>query len=116
MMIHTHIRKTKPKVSKQAKLQYENWLKEISKPMPTFTKYGEKVKLTSSVPTPRIPPGRDLPKISSLNTGFVPCTKSVRGNVYTGDKMIGIGTLHKSNAVPVFNSMDAVEISRMRRG
>ena len=35
--------------------------------------------------------------------------------VYTGDKMIGIATLHKSNAVPVFNSEDAVDISKMRR-
>jgi hypothetical protein len=36
--------------------------------------------------------------------------------VYTGDKMIGIGQLHKSNAVPVFSDEEAVEISRMRRG
>jgi hypothetical protein len=36
--------------------------------------------------------------------------------VYTGDKIIGIATLHKSNAVPVFAKEDAVEISRMRRG
>ena len=35
---------------------------------------------------------------------------------YTGDKIIGIATLHKSNAVPVFSQDEAVEISRMRRG
>jgi hypothetical protein len=36
--------------------------------------------------------------------------------VYTGDKVLGIATMHKSNAVPVFRTEDAVEISRMRRG
>ena len=35
---------------------------------------------------------------------------------YTGDAMIGIATLHKSNAVPVFSTQDAKDISRMRRG
>lgn len=34
---------------------------------------------------------------------------------YTGDKMIGIGQLHKSNAVPVFRTEDAEDIARMRR-
>jgi hypothetical protein len=36
--------------------------------------------------------------------------------VYTGDAMIGISTLHKSNAVPVFRQEDAVDIAKMRRG
>lgn len=35
--------------------------------------------------------------------------------VYTGTKVKGIGTMHKSNAVPVFSDDEAVEISRMRR-
>lgn len=36
--------------------------------------------------------------------------------VYTGTKMLGIGQLHKSNAVPVFCDQDAIDIARMRRG
>lgn len=35
--------------------------------------------------------------------------------VYTGTKMIGIGTLHKSNAVPIFSDDDAKAIASMRR-
>jgi len=35
--------------------------------------------------------------------------------VYTGTKVKGIGTLHKSNAVPIFSDEEAIEISRMRR-
>lgn len=36
--------------------------------------------------------------------------------VYTGTKVLGIATMHKSNAVPVFAEEEAKEISRMRRG
>lgn len=36
--------------------------------------------------------------------------------VYTGTKVLGIATMHKSNAVPVFAQEEAVEISKMRRG
>jgi hypothetical protein len=52
--------------------------------------------------------------IASLDTGFVTCVKKF-GNSYTGDKIKGIGTMHKSNAVPVFTDNEAKEISSMRR-
>lgn len=35
--------------------------------------------------------------------------------VYTGDKIIGVATLHKSVAVPVFSQEEAIDISKMRR-
>ena len=60
------------------------------------------------------PPGRETQKIKSLSTPGG-STAAVH-KVYTGDKIIGIATLHKSNAVPVFSQEEAVEISRMRRG
>jgi hypothetical protein len=34
---------------------------------------------------------------------------------YTGDNIVGIGTMHKSNAVPIFSDQEAKEISSMRR-
>jgi hypothetical protein len=34
---------------------------------------------------------------------------------YTGTKMIGVGTMHKSNAVPIFSDDEARDISKMRR-
>ena len=38
-------------------------------------------------------------------------------NKYTGDEIMGIGTLHKSNMVPIRkDSNNAKEIARMRRG
>ena len=35
---------------------------------------------------------------------------------YTGDNMLGIGQLHKSNSVPVFRKEDAEDQAKMRRG
>jgi hypothetical protein len=63
---------------------------------------------------PRTPPGRETPRIESRDTGWVACVK-VKDNEYTGTKIKGIGTMHKSNAVPVFSDEEAVEISTMRR-
>lgn len=36
-------------------------------------------------------------------------------NKYTGDKLIGIGNLHKSNLVPVFKDEEAKDLASMRR-
>lgn len=36
-------------------------------------------------------------------------------NVYTGDYIIGIATMHKSNAVPITSREQAVESATMRR-
>jgi hypothetical protein len=43
------------------------------------------------------------------------CTKPVLGKVYTGTAMKGIGTLHKSNAVPIFTDEEAIDQANMRR-
>jgi hypothetical protein len=63
-----------------------------------------------------IPRGRDtLAHAKSVSTGIgVAAKKDIPQ--YTGTAMKGIGTLHKSNAVPVFTDEEAVDISRMRRG
>lgn len=58
--------------------------------------------------------GSDDPKIPSLPFTGGPCTKPEQ-KVYTGTKVKGIGTMHKSNAVPIFSDEEAIEISKMRR-
>ena len=35
--------------------------------------------------------------------------------MYTGSEMIGIGQLHKSNAIPIFKKSDAEDLAKMRR-
>lgn len=34
---------------------------------------------------------------------------------YTGDKLVGIGMMHKSNLVPIFSEEEAKDVSTMRR-
>lgn len=61
------------------------------------------------------PPGRSTTaNIKSLDSGLGNATKK-DAPVYTGDKIVGIGTMHKSNAVPIFSDAQAKEISSMRR-
>lgn len=52
--------------------------------------------------------------IPSLNSGAGVATLAP-AKVYTGTKVMGIATMHKSNAVPVFSDEEAIEISSMRR-
>lgn len=61
------------------------------------------------------PPGRPMTgAIRSLDSGLGNALKK-DAPVYTGDKIIGIGTMHKSNAVPIFSNSEAKDISTMRR-
>jgi len=61
-----------------------------------------------------IPEGRNTTAhIKSVDTGGNATLKPAK--VYTGTKVKGIATMHKSNAVPVFSDEEAVDISRMRR-
>jgi hypothetical protein len=64
---------------------------------------------------PAYPPGREPLDIPSRPD--TPGTVGTRpaDKVYTGTAIKGIGTLHKSNAVPVFTDEEAVDIAHMRR-
>jgi hypothetical protein len=60
------------------------------------------------------PACRETPNIPSLPYSPGSCTKK-DNLVYTGTKVKGIGTMHKSNAVPIFSDDEAKEIATMRR-
>lgn len=63
-----------------------------------------------------LPPHRQTTKhIPSLDTGIGVAVKKETQH-YTGDNMLGIGQLHKSNSVPVFRKEDAEDQAKMRRG
>jgi hypothetical protein len=61
------------------------------------------------------PAGRESKRIESLDTGHKGAVRTKDIPQYTGNKIIGIGTMHKSNAVPVFSDEEAKAISTMRR-
>jgi len=68
----------------------------------------------SSTYSLKIPEGRNTTAhLKSVDTGGNATLKPAK--VYTGTKVKGIATMHKSNAVPVFSDEEAVDIARMRR-
>lgn len=54
-------------------------------------------------------------KPNSLGLWITGAVASKQAPVYTGTKILGIGTMHKSNAVPIFSDDEAKDISSMRR-
>lgn len=62
-------------------------------------------------------PGLPAEKISQEEYArkFLGSTALPKPKTYTGDKMLGVATMHKSNAVPVFSQESAQDISKMRR-
>ena len=61
---------------------------------------------------PRLAELRSAPSVDTGHTGAVTIKQTPQ---YTGTKIVGIGTMHKSNAVPIFSDQEAKEISSMRR-
>ena len=73
-----------------------------------------KTAMTAEIYQPEIPFRRETEKINSLPFTAGPCLKPEQ-KVYTGSKIKGIGTMHKSNAVPIFSDEEAQDIAKMRR-
>lgn len=115
MIIHPHIPKRKKRKPNAKVRELQASWQEILK------KYDVKpeVRKTSRVATTYVPPVvlrrvSDLDNAPSLDSG-VGSTSFREPPVYTGDEMIGIGQLHKSNSVPVFRKQDAEDQAKMRR-
>lgn len=75
-----------------------------------FTPAASPVRLS-----PAYPPGREPNNIPSRPDTPGAVAARPEDKVYTGTKIKGIGTMHKSNAVPIFSDDDAVDIAHMRR-
>ena len=102
-------------LAQKRQAEWDRKLVEFDKMAPKFSTgpYNAPKKTLSDF-MPKTPPGRETPHIASRDTGWVPCVK-VHDQEYTGTKIKGIGTMHKSNAVPVFSDEEAKDISKMRR-
>jgi hypothetical protein len=103
------------KLAQQRQAEWNRKLIEFERLTPRFSTgpYNAPKKTLADV-MPRTPPGRETPYIASRDTGWVACVKS-QDQAYTGTKVKGIGTMHKSNAVPIFSDDEAKDISKMRR-
>ena len=58
---------------------------------------------------------REVERPKSLGEWITGPVSSKQSQKYTGSKIKGIGTMHKSNAVPVFSDEEAVSLASMRR-
>jgi hypothetical protein len=109
----TNSRKRKSKMTGKQKLKllaHQQWIESVTKNMKKDKKVLDKLwrsEYTNSMVVDR----------SALQkTVFVSgaCAKPEE-KVYTGTKLLGIATMHKSNMVPVFKAEDAADIASMRR-
>jgi hypothetical protein len=104
-----NIGKCKPKLNakqQRAKAEHDQWLRKRG--LHTEQLVARKVK--PRVETEAVVNKREHKTSDTVGNGF---TKAP--NVYTGNKLLGIATMHKSNMVPVFSKEDAIEIASMRR-
>ena len=112
-VIYTSVPRSKKRkpTAKQRELS-KSW-EELLKKYATKTIAPKKQSL-SDVYSLGKPACRETPKIPSLPFTGAPCTKKANP-VYTGTSIKGIGTMHKSNAVPIFSDDEAKDIATMRR-
>lgn len=106
---NTHSKKTRKQKLKQ-KEKWNQWLSQ-------YKLNTDKLTPTQRKPTqiPIRPGALDYKQCRSLDTNTIDTFKKPTKQ-YTGENIVGISTMHKSNAVPVFNHNHAIEISKMRRG
>ncbi|MFZ9848022.1 MAG: hypothetical protein ACO3EE_07720 [Flavobacteriales bacterium] len=113
-IIYTYQKSKKKTKTKKQIAEYEAWLKQVNSTKTNFSK-GLVVKGKIEPLKQSKPFVRESPKYPSLVTLGGSCTKPIHGKVYTGTAMKGIGTLHKSNAVPIFTDEEAKDQAAMRR-
>lgn len=103
------------KLAQKRQAEWDRKLIEFERMAPKFSTgpyNAPKKSITDFIP--KTPPGRETNHVPSQDTGWVTCVKA-HDTEYTGTKIKGIGTMHKSNAVPVFSDEEAKDISKMRR-
>ena len=117
MIIYTYQKSKKKKKTKREMAEYQAWVDNIANQKTNFSRKNMgKISFDPKViPKLTIPAGRDVRKYPSMVTPGGYATKPVKGNVYTGTAMLGIGTLHKSNAVPIFSNEEVIDQANMRR-
>ena len=111
-------RKQKPSNNKRniaAQAEHDKWLRKMNA-HPDQIK--ENKKKNAGVSIRSIPDyrnvGNSIPTSDVIPGGS---TAPAERQVYSGErKLLGVAIMHKSNMVPVFDSKDAKDIAKMRRG
>ena len=108
-IIYTNQKSKKRKPTAKQRQLAANWEELVAKwaPKKTVTKNVKPLQEPA-------PYRRQTPHYPSLNSNEYNVYRKDTMQ-YTGDKMKGIGTLHKSNAVPIFTDEEAKDQANMRR-
>lgn len=80
--------------------------------MSLLVKLSSTIKSNKSIPALKQP--TPFPSKEDWKQKFSGSTSPPKTKQYTGDQMLGIATMHKSNAVPVFSTESAKDISKMK--
>lgn len=107
-------KKTNNKRLAKAREEHEQWLESIgvgkAKHM-LYNKWGKRVGINN------IPNYREHQATAALSNNVASNGIAKERKIYTGDELLGIATMHKSNAVPVRKDSPeaAKDIAAMRR-
>ena len=88
----------------EAQARHEKWLESMGVKGRTKLKGVEHVNLREG-----------LSENAKLTNGIAGNGAKKAANVYTGDYILGIATMHKSNAVPITSKEQAIDSATMRR-
>lgn len=88
----------------EAQARHEKWLESMGIKGRAKLKGVEHVNLREG-----------LSENAKLTNGIAGNGAKKAANVYTGDYILGIATMHKSNAVPITSKEQAIDSATMRR-
>ena len=97
------------------KESYQQYLDFIYGRQPKSTKIKAKSNNSRKLPTYDVNRIKEIRQHESIKEITIGACGTKESQFYTGDKIIGISQMAKSNSVPVFNQEAIVEIARMRR-
>ena len=101
---------------RDAKAEHEAWLKKHGVDDASLAKKLPKDRKGNRVSIHEIPDySKNAPTVKLSNQVAGSGAKAEEKR-YTGTLIKGIATMHKSNAVPIMNKQQAIEVSNMRRG
>lgn len=114
MIIYSNQKSKKRKPNAKQKALAADWQELVSrtKTVSFAQKHSQKMNI-AQILSPKLFV-RETEYVPSLNTGYFNTFKKP-DMYYTGENMKGIGTLHKSNAVPIFTNEEAIDQANMRR-
>ena len=114
MLIYTHQKSKKRKPNAKQKALAAEWQELVNRTKTVSFAQKRLQKVIVAQNPSQKPFVRETKHIPSLDTGYYNTYKKP-DMYYTGDNMKGIGTLHKSNAVPIFTDEEAKDQAAMRR-